>query len=63
LSPQGVPRDRPHRARLEHHGRTEIDNLWRLCSHHHHLKAYAGWKVIAQNGDRNLAPPDDPDPL
>ena len=43
-------------------GRTELDNLWRLCSHHHNLKSYAGWKVVGHNGDRDLAPPDDPDP-
>ena len=47
-----------HIVPLEHHGRTEIDNLWRLCSHHHRLKTYAGWQVIGDNGDRNLAPPD-----
>jgi hypothetical protein len=51
-----------HIVPLERHGRTEIDNLWRLCSHHHRLKTYAGWEVIGHNGDRNLAPPDDPDP-
>jgi hypothetical protein len=50
-----------HIVPLEHHGSTEIDNLWRLCSHHHRLKTYGGWKVIGNNGDRNLAPPD-PDP-
>jgi Domain of unknown function (DUF222)/HNH endonuclease len=43
-------------------GRTEIDNLWRLCSHHHALKTYRGWRVVGQNGDRDLVPPDDPDP-
>ena len=43
-------------------GRTEIGNLWRLCSHHHRLKTYGGWIVIGQNGDRTLVPPDDPDP-
>jgi hypothetical protein len=50
-----------HIVPLEYHGSTEIDNLWRLCSHHHRLKTYGGWKVIGNNGDRNLAPPD-PDP-
>ena len=24
-----------HIIPLEEHGRTELDNLWRLCSHHH----------------------------
>ena len=43
-------------------GRTEIGNLWRLCSHHHRLKTYGGWIVIGQNGDRDLVPPDEPHP-
>lgn len=51
-----------HIVPLEEHGRTELANLWRLCSHHHRLKTYEGWKVIGTNGSRDLAPPDDPDP-
>jgi hypothetical protein len=51
-----------HVIPLEAHGRTELDNLWRLCSHHHRLKTYGGWKVVGVNGDRNLVPPEDPDP-
>jgi 5-methylcytosine-specific restriction endonuclease McrA len=51
-----------HIVPLEDHGRTEIDNLWRLCSHHHRLKTYEGWKVVGPNGTRDLVPPDDPDP-
>lgn len=47
---------------LADRGCTEIDNLWRLCSHHHRLKTYGGWIVVGQNGDRDLVPPDDPDP-
>jgi 5-methylcytosine-specific restriction endonuclease McrA len=35
-----------HVVPLEDHGRTELDNLWRLCSHHHRLKTYEGWKVV-----------------
>jgi Domain of unknown function (DUF222)/HNH endonuclease len=46
-----------HVVPLEDHGRTEIDNLWRLCSHHHRLKTYAGWMVVGTNGDRDLVPP------
>jgi 5-methylcytosine-specific restriction endonuclease McrA len=38
-------------------GCTEIENLWRLCSHHHRLKTYAGWRVVGQNGDLDLVPP------
>jgi 5-methylcytosine-specific restriction endonuclease McrA len=51
-----------HVVPIEDHGATEIANLWRLCSHHHALKTYQGWKVVGVNGDRDLAPPDDPDP-
>jgi Domain of unknown function (DUF222)/HNH endonuclease len=51
-----------HIVALEDHGRTEVDNLWRLCSHHHRLKTYEGWKVVGRNGTRDLVPRDDPDP-
>ena len=51
-----------HVVPLEDHGRTELDNLWRLCSHHHRLKTYEGWRVVGRNGTRDLVPPDDPDP-
>ena len=51
-----------HVVPLEEHGRTELENLWRLCSHHHRLKTYEGWKVVGRNGTRDLVPPDDPDP-
>ena len=46
-----------HVVALEDHGRTELGNLWRLCSHHHRLKTYAGWTVVGTNGDRDLVPP------
>jgi Domain of unknown function (DUF222)/HNH endonuclease len=46
-----------HVVPLEEHGRTELENLWRICSHHHALKTYAGWLVVGQNGDRDLVPP------
>jgi Domain of unknown function (DUF222)/HNH endonuclease len=46
-----------HVVPLEDHGRTELTNLWRLCSHHHRLKTYEGWNVVGQNGDRDLVPP------
>jgi Domain of unknown function (DUF222)/HNH endonuclease len=46
-----------HVVALEDHGRTELANLWRLCSHHHRLKTYAGWTVMGTNGDRDLVPP------
>ncbi len=46
-----------HIVPVAEHGCTEIDNLWRLCSHHHRLKTYEGWKVVGQNADRDLVPP------
>jgi hypothetical protein len=46
-----------HIVPIEDRGPTEIANLWRLCSHHHALKTYAGWRVVGENGDRDLAPP------
>jgi hypothetical protein len=51
-----------HIVALEDHGRTELDNLWRICSHHHRLKTYEGWMVVGRNGARDLVSPDDPDP-
>jgi len=46
-----------HVAPLADHGCTELDNLWRLCSQHHRLKTYGGWRVTGKNGDRDLVPP------
>jgi 5-methylcytosine-specific restriction endonuclease McrA len=46
-----------HVVPLAEHGCTEVDNLWRLCAHHHRLKTHAGWKVVGRNGDRDLVPP------
>ena len=51
-----------HVVSVADRGRTEIANLWRLRSHHHRLKTYGGWIVTGENGDRDLVPPDDPDP-
>jgi hypothetical protein len=51
-----------HIVPIEEHGPTEITNLWRICTHHHALKTHGRWKVIGENGDRDLVPPDDPDP-
>jgi hypothetical protein len=46
-----------HITPLADHGCTEIENLWRLCSHHHRLKTYGGWTVTGRDGDRDLVPP------
>jgi len=51
-----------HIVPIEDHGPTEIANLWRLCSHHHALKTYGGWRVVGENGDRDLVPSDDSRP-
>ena len=46
-----------HVVPLADHGCTQIENLWRLCSHHHRLKTYGGWTVLGQNDERDLVPP------
>ena len=40
-------------------GETCLQNLWRICPHHHFLKTYCGWVVVGQLGDWNLVPPPD----
>jgi hypothetical protein len=49
-----------HIVPIEEHGPTEITNLWRLCIHHHALKTYGRWKVVGENGDRDLVPSQPP---
>ncbi|MEX1008732.1 MAG: DUF222 domain-containing protein [Acidimicrobiia bacterium] len=51
-----------HIVQVEDHGRTNQENTWRICSHHHKLKTYYGWRVVGEPGTRRLVPPDDPDP-
>jgi hypothetical protein len=46
-----------HVVPLADHGCTELDNLWRLCAHHHRLKTFGGWTVNGANGARDLVPP------
>jgi hypothetical protein len=57
--------DSTHRLEIDHiiplaeGGLTEKANLWRLCSHDHHLKTYRGWQAIRlPDGTWDLAPPD-----
>jgi hypothetical protein len=38
-------------------GRTELANAWRICTHHHHLKTYFGWKMMGEPGNWDLVPP------
>jgi hypothetical protein len=51
-----------HVVPLEARGETNVHNTWRICTHHHFLKTYAGWKVVGEPGNWDLVPPDDPDP-
>lgn len=38
-------------------GPTHIDNLCRLCPHHHDLKTYRGWAITGPPHHRELRPP------
>ena len=51
-----------HVVALADGGRTEDDNLWRICTFHHDKKTYCGWRVIGTTHNWDLVPPDDPDP-
>jgi hypothetical protein len=51
-----------HIVPIEQYGPTELTNLWRICTHHHALKTHGHWRVVGNNGDRDMVPPDDPDP-
>ena len=41
---------------------TAIDDLCRLCVHHHHLKTHDGWRIEGGPGQWRFLPPEDPDP-
>jgi Domain of unknown function (DUF222)/HNH endonuclease len=43
-------------------GCTTFENMWRLCKACHKLKHLFGWKVVGPPGNRDLVPPDDPEP-
>ena len=38
-------------------GRTKLANAWRICSHHHQLETYFGWRVVGEPGNWDLVPP------
>jgi Domain of unknown function (DUF222)/HNH endonuclease len=46
-----------HIVPLAEGGRTELANAWRICSHHHHLKTYFGWRVVEIAEGLDLVPP------
>jgi hypothetical protein len=57
-----------HRTRLQNDHRTgwtitrttRLDDTDPLCAHHHDLKTYKGWALVAGEGRRPMVPPDDP---
>jgi len=51
-----------HVVPLSEGGRTERDNLWRLCWHHHDLKTNGRWRVTGSPHDWDLVPPADRGP-
>jgi hypothetical protein len=61
----GCPRmagiEHDHRIEWRHTGHTVLDELDRLCDHHHDLKTYKGWALV-RCGDRtiHMVPPHDP---
>jgi hypothetical protein len=57
---------RTHRLETDHRTgwakthETRLDDLDRLCAHHHDLKTYQDWALIEGSGRRPMVPPDDP---
>jgi hypothetical protein len=49
-----------HITPIEAAGETTLENTWRLCTHHHDLKSYRGWRVVGEGASRTLVPPDSP---
>jgi hypothetical protein len=47
-----------HFPAWEHDGRTDLDKLALLCSHHHHVTHHDGWQVrLGTNGHPEMIPP------
>ncbi len=53
-------REIDHREPFAQNPRTRLENLDRLCGHHHDLKTYDGWALVEGAGKRPMVPPDDP---
>jgi hypothetical protein len=47
-----------HILPVEDGGETNVENTWRLCTHHHDLKTYAGWVVVGTGESRTLVAAD-----
>jgi hypothetical protein len=58
LHGQGIQHD--HRTPWTQVHDTTLDNIDRLCGHHHDLKTRRGWALVAGTGRRPMVPPDDP---
>jgi hypothetical protein len=66
LQPRCAALGCPRRARLEIDHRedwsrtkhTRLDELDKLCNHHHDLKTTGNWQLIAGQGRRPMVPPD-----
>lgn len=55
----GIEHD--HRADWADTRHTVLDELDRLCDHHHDLKTYKGWAIVRGDGGATaMVPPDDP---
>lgn len=50
-----------HRVPYAESRHTTLSELDPLCSHHHDLKTYDGWELVAGSGTRRFVPPDHPD--
>ncbi|MGI8758318.1 MAG: HNH endonuclease signature motif containing protein [Acidimicrobiales bacterium] len=49
-----------HRIPWAQSRHTRLDELDALCGHHHDLKTYEGWALVAGTGRRPMVAPDDP---
>jgi hypothetical protein len=49
-----------HITPIEAGGETNLENTWRLCTHHHDLKSYRCWRVVGNGASRTLLPPGSP---
>ena len=58
LHHQGIQHD--HRTPWTAVHQTTLDNIDRLCDHHHDLKTRRGWALVPGTGPRPMVPPDDP---
>jgi Domain of unknown function (DUF222) len=58
LHSQGIQHD--HRKPWTAVQETALDNIDRLCDHHHDLKTRRGWALVPGTGRRSMVPPDDP---